>query len=80
MGQFRVTQPDPAVAGEGDAELDEDGVARDLSGYLMPGPVVAAGDGGAVVVVAGPAGQIGDNPQAEPGLRFAAVGIGPEQA
>jgi hypothetical protein len=44
-GQFRVAKADLAGAGEGEFEPHVLGVGGDLRGYLVPGPVAAAGDG-----------------------------------
>src|SRR3984893_6063863 len=67
-GQFGVAQFDPAATGEGEAESDQDGALGDVRGDLMPGPVVAAGDGGTVVVLDGLDGFFDLDPDIKPSL------------
>jgi hypothetical protein len=50
-GEFRTTQLDAAVAGQGDAEPDGGGLAGDGQRDLMPGPVAAARGGQAAAMV-----------------------------
>src|SRR5215831_20844544 len=66
--EARVAHPDPAAAAEGDAELDEDGALGDRCRDLVGGPVAAADDGGAVLLMAGPGGLLRVDSQVKPGL------------
>jgi len=67
-GEAGVAQLDEAAAVEADAELDEDGAVGDRCRDFMTGPVMAARDRGAVVVMDGPDGLFGLNSQVKPGL------------
>jgi hypothetical protein len=62
-GQLGVAQLDPALTGEGDTELDEDGIVGDLRGRFVPRPVLAVADPGQYLLVAGGGpGRTSDRP------------------
>src|SRR5215469_500043 len=66
-GEVCAAQLDSASSGEGNSELEEDRARGNLCRYLMAGPVSAAGNGGALVVMDGSGGFFGSNAHVEPG-------------